>query len=142
MKSLNKLQAEYYKRFPEEFKIEKGFEVLYEEVVYTVIGQNLNDEQMFVVDEREEYTKNIPYLKGFFTSMYASDDCTFLGKPLTLAMILRMLPEYIGILGDGTVQTFVQESGDWYPDFKLDLSLDPKDYPEETLLEICNLLDI
>ena len=112
-KPYKKLQSEYYKRFPSELKL-----------------------------ENEGGTCDYHARNGGYE---VPCDCDPVQKPLSLAMILRMMPEP----GDYSIQAsgqvmYMDENGYWweYKDLVLDLSLDPKDYPEETLLEICNLLDI
>lgn len=138
-----KLQAEYYKRFPEELKSEfmTDFPTAWKCLDTKKENHHVDCswQQGLLCDcaGQDVFIKTIGYVNES------------IGKPLTLAGILRMVGEdYHTELSDTDfiIATDEKEPQDGLPYWgiyiELPLNLDPKDYPEETLLEICNLLDI
>lgn len=135
MNNYQELQTEYYKRFPKELKLEFGVDVLIncegvpENTITRVFGTN--------------------FIKSVWTTYrdkpFGDSNYKLLGKPLTLAMILRMLDDekhFISYDDKGNIEIETRHVHSKRLNATMPLSLDPIDYPEETLLEICNLLDI
>jgi hypothetical protein len=160
MNYYRKLQKKYYELFPEEKKLEFGCEVLlmlYGDNNRTPVKAMLLDTfenpkgyksrywHTFLILDRGmrtaygETTNN----RRLHNDSYHSEIIEVYGKPLALQMILRMfqnsnknmswtMDTNIGftVVNDETIKIFE----------RLDLSKEPKDYPEETLQAIYELI--
>jgi len=140
MNTYEKLREHYYSLFPEEKKLEFGCQYIIngEIGIFTVCAwDELNQSWITTHPATWDYGIKQDKLEG--------EDFVILGKPLSLQMILRILPENHYVDRYGVCSIFVgcgeccEDSIEY--DFYINPSKEPKDWDEQILQAIWKLKD-
>lgn len=150
MNTYEKLRgAIYKKKYPDGIPLEFGCEVDYSSTLgEKAIAINVTSDKLLLEDCERGccYNQTLHEVDRFNpegdTSMYRVNQIKILGKPITLQDILLVLHPYIKdiyMMHFSSIRMYL-ENRDKKTRLHIDLSLDPKDYPEETLQALLDLI--